>query len=236
MRRGLWIVLWLLTPLAWALAPCTPESEVGSGCRLAIADLHPTQGGIGLLQVEREQAALAEKSPKQLDKLMKKKEIPVVISPDGRFWLVDRHHLTTALWRSGVREARVRVIARLKDPANFWRQMRANHWVWLQDERGRPLEPDQLPARVQDLPDYPYRTLAGLLEDAGYIDKDQQVYFIEFAWATWLGEQMGWAGVDSHNLKVRLHEAKQLACSSRAAHLPGYPGQQCLLNPARSGH
>lgn len=227
MGRALWIVLWLLSPLVWALDPCTAQSEVGSWCRLPIERLHPTQGGVGLLQVERTRASLAGKSPKRLDKLMKKKEIPVVISPDGQFWLVDRHHLTTALWRSGVREARVKVIARLRDPANFWAQMRANHWAWLQDERGHPLDPARLPVRVADLPDYPYRTLAGLLEDAGYIDKSQQVYFIEFAWATWLGEQMGWAGVDSHNLKVRLHEAKQLACSSRAAHLPGYPGRLC---------
>jgi hypothetical protein len=30
-----------------------------------------------------------------------KKKIPIVIAPDGGYWLVDRHHLTKALWQQG---------------------------------------------------------------------------------------------------------------------------------------
>ncbi|MCF5867058.1 ParB-like protein [Aeromonas veronii] len=230
-----WLVLaCVLSQGAWALAPCQSDTAVGNWCEIGIDALHPTQGGVGQIQVDETQATLAGMSAKQLDKLMKKKEIPVVIAPDGSYWLVDRHHLTKALWQQGVKDARVKVIGRLQDKANFWSQMQNNHWAWLKDEKGQPLTPEQLPTSIDKLPDYPYRTLAGLLQNAGYFRKDKQVYFVEFAWASWLGKQMQWMPVDNSNLAARLQQAKRLACGSDASDLPGYPGKQCSLNQSKS--
>ncbi|MBL0621327.1 ParB-like protein [Aeromonas veronii] len=230
-----WLLLaCVLSQGAWALAPCQSDTAVGNWCEIGIDALHPTQGGVGQIQVDETQATLAGMSTKQLDKLMKKKEIPVVIAPDGSYWLVDRHHLTKALWQQGVKEARVKVIGRLQDKANFWSQMQNNHWAWLKDEKGQPLTPEQLPTGIDKLPDYPYRTLAGLLQNAGYFRKDKQVYFVEFAWASWLGKQMQWMPVDRANLAARLQQAKRLACGSDAKGLPGYPGKQCSLNQSKS--
>lgn len=230
-----WLLLaCVLSQSAWALAPCQSDTAVGNWCEIGIDALHPTQGGVGQIQVDETQATLAGMSAKQLDKLMKKKEIPVVIAPDGSYWLVDRHHLTKALWQQGVKDARVKVIGRLQDKANFWSQMQNNHWAWLKDEKGQPLTPEQLPTSIDKLPDYPYRTLAGLLQNAGYFRKDKQVYFVEFAWASWLGKQMQWMPVDSANLAARLQQAKRLACCSDASDLPGYPGKQCSLNQSKS--
>ncbi|WP_429078122.1 ParB-like protein [Aeromonas veronii] len=230
-----WLLLaCMLSQGAWALAPCQSDTAVGNWCEIGIDALHPTQGGVGQMQVDETQATLAGMSAKQLDKLMKKKEIPVVIAPDGSYWLVDRHHLTKALWQQGVKDARVKVIGRLQDKANFWSQMQNNHWAWLKDEKGQPLTPEQLPSSIDKLPDYPYRTLAGLLQNAGYFRKDKQVYFVEFAWASWLGKQMQWMPVDNSNLAARLQQAKRLACGSDAKELPGYPGKQCSLNQSKS--
>ncbi|WP_447739757.1 ParB-like protein [Aeromonas veronii] len=230
-----WLLLaCVLSQGAWALAPCQSNTAVGNWCEIGIDALHPTQGGVGQIQVDETQATLAGMSAKQLDKLMKKKEIPVVIAPDGSYWLVDRHHLTKALWQQGVKDARVKVIGRLQDKANFWSQMQNNHWAWLKDEKGQPLTPEQLPTSIDKLPDYPYRTLAGLLQNAGYFRKDKQVYFVEFAWASWLGKQMQWMPVDNSNLAARLQQAKRLACGSDASDLPGYPGKQCSLNQSKS--
>ncbi|MBF4391147.1 chromosome partitioning protein ParB, partial [Vibrio anguillarum] len=58
-----------------------------------------------------------------------------------------------------------------------------------------------------------------------------------FAWASWLGEQMNWVLVNASTLPERLEQAAQLACSSAAKALPGYPGEQCstmrhLINTA----
>ncbi len=44
---------------AWALAPCERESQVGSWCEVNIDQLHPTQGGVGQIQVDNTQAELA---------------------------------------------------------------------------------------------------------------------------------------------------------------------------------
>ena len=81
-----WMLLaCVLSQGAWALAPCEKTSQVGSWCEVSIDQLHPTQGGVGQLQVDTTVRELADKSEKQLDKLMKKKEIPVVIAPDGGY-------------------------------------------------------------------------------------------------------------------------------------------------------
>ena len=230
-----WLLLaCVLSQGAWALAPCQSDTAVGNWCEIGIDALHPTQGGVGQIQVDETQATLAGMSAKQLDKLMKKKEIPVVIAPDGGYWLVDRHHLTKALWQQGVKAVRVKVIARLQDRGSFWSQMQNNHWAWLKNERGQPFTPEQLPGHIGELPDYPYRTLAGLLQDAGYFSKQDQVYFVEFAWASWLGQQMAWQPVNAANLADRLAEAKRLACNSKASALPGYPGKQCRVNQSRT--
>jgi len=224
-----WLLLAaILSPQAFAAAPCTPDTAPGELCEVAIDQLRPTQAGIGQLQVDEEQKKLADKSAKKLEKYAVKKEIPVVISPQGEYWLVDRHHLTRTLWQLGVKKTTVKVIAHLQDKATFWPQMEKNHWVWLKNEKGQSITPEQLPKRIADLPDYPYRSLAGQLQDEGYFDKKKQVYFVEFAWASWLGEKMGWQSVNAGNLKERLNQAKTLACEPDAKTLPGYPGEKCL--------
>lgn len=226
MKAGALLTLFIASPVL-AISPCSPQTQPGSQCEIAIEKLRPTQPFVGQLQVDENQARLAEKSHKQLDKYLDKKPIPVVISPEGNYWLVDRHHLTKALWQLGVKEVPVNVIAHLQDKNTFWQQMSANHWVWLKDEKGAAVSPQQLPQHIGDLPDYPYRSLAGELQDAGYYEKNKQVYFVEFAWANWLGEQMHWADVTAKNLPERLEQAKKLACSPQAKALPGYPGKMC---------
>lgn len=223
-----WILLtFIVSHPVFALSPCSTDSEVGNWCEVSIDQLHPTQPGIGQLQVDMDQAKLSKKSGSKLDNYLAKKEIPIVISPNGDYWLVDRHHLTKALWQQGVKKARVKIIAKLPDSASFWQQMEKNHWVWLYNERGLRVTPEALPNHVGDLPDYPYRALAGFLQDEGYFEKHEQVYFVEFAWASWLGKKMGWLPINSDNLTERLEQAKILACSAEAKALPGYPGKMC---------
>ncbi|WP_276148000.1 ParB-like protein, partial [Pseudomonas aeruginosa] len=116
---------------------CSPQTSVGSWCELPLAALHPTQQNVGLLQVEDDQAKLAGKKPKALERYLRKKEIPVVIGPGGRFYLTDRHHLSSALWRLDPKQGvPVKVIGRLPQASDFWEKMQENHWVWLHDARG----------------------------------------------------------------------------------------------------
>ncbi|SCK05092.1 ParB-like protein [Vogesella sp. LIG4] len=208
-------------------APCQPDTPAGDWCDTPLAALHPTQGGVGMLQVADEAEALRGLSADKLAAKIRKKVIPVVIGPQGRLYLVDRHHFASALLRIGVSTASVQVIGHLPRADDFWQQMQAQHWAWLRDEHGQPLAPAALPATLAALPDYPYRSLAGQLQDKGYFRKRDAVYFVEFAWASWLGQRMGWAPVDRASLPTRLKQAEKLACTRDASQLPGYPGKAC---------
>ncbi|MDN0081169.1 ParB/Srx family N-terminal domain-containing protein [Crenobacter sp. SG2305] len=232
-RLVLALLLGLLGNLASAetLPACTPQSAVGSRCEVPLVQLHPTQPGVGLMQVADERARLAKRagkdSPEAFQTYLIKKRIPIVIGPDGGFYLVDRHHLSRALWDNGVRQAPAEIEGRLADAAGFWPTMQARHWAWLKDEHGKALDPGTLPATVAALPDYPYRSLAGYAERAGLFRKDGQVYFIEFAWAQYLGEQLGWRPIERATLPATLEAARAAACAPAAADLPGYPGAVC---------
>lgn len=226
------LCLGLIAGPAWAdvLPACSAQTAVGAACWLSLDQLRPTQPGVGLLQVADESKKLAKlqaRGDEALTAYVVKKHIPVVIGPDGGFWLVDRHHLSRALWNNGVRQAPVSIAGRLENADTFWQDMQARHWAWLRDERGNMVAPSSLPKRIGDVPDDPYRSLAGYAEDQGLFRKNGQVFFIEFAWARYLGEKLGWAPVTRDTLKQRLQEARQWACQPEAAGLPGYPGAAC---------
>jgi len=232
-RLVLAVLLGLAVQLASAevLPACTPQSAVGSRCEVQLEQLRPTQPGVGLLQVADERTKLAKRAkkdtPEAFQNYLIKKRIPIVIGPDGGFYLVDRHHLSRALWDNGVRQAPAVIEGRLADVAGFWPTMQVRHWAWLKDEHGRAIDPSALPSSIAALPDYPYRSLAGYAEDAGLFRKDGQVYFIEFAWAQYLGEKLGWRLVDRTTLPATLDAARAAACAPDAASLPGYPGTAC---------
>jgi len=214
-------------PATAGTLPCTPQLPVGTVCEADLAQLQPTQFGVGLLQVSDEMRKLKGKSPAKLRKTALKKRIAVVIGPDGGLWLVDRHHFSRALWELGERKAPVSIVGRIDRRDGFWQAMKAAKWAWLYDERGNPRDPADLPPQIEDMPDYSYRALAGFAEDEHLFSKPGQIYFIEFAWARYFGEQLGWAPITAENLSQRLHQARRVACQPAAAGLPGYPGAAC---------
>lgn len=205
-------------------ADCTAQTAVGDFCVLPIDALRPTQSAVGFLQVADDVKSLRKK--KELRKWMKKKLIPVVISPEGEFYLTDRHHTSRALWEAGEKTLLVKVIAKLDQPARFWPEMQAQHWVYLYDERGNAITPAQLPRSIAALSDDPYRALAGFAQDAGFYKKTS-AYFMEFAWARYFGNAMQWQPISEVNLKQSLRTAEQLACAPAAQSLPGYFVERC---------
>jgi hypothetical protein len=230
--KSLWfLLLGMVLAKAAIAAPqheaCHPRLAVGSICEAQLADLHPTQFGVGLLEVAQTKRELLKKTPAGVRQTVLKKQIAVVIGPDGKLWLVDRHHLSRALWDMGERQAPVHIVGRVEHADRFWQVMSDSHWAWLFDERGNSLDPANLPAHIEDLPDFGYRSLAGFAEDEYMFDKPSRVYFIEFAWARYFGEQLGWAEVTAETVRQRLEDARRLACLPAAASLPGYPGRAC---------
>lgn len=218
-----WIVL---AGTAHAEPDCSLSVPVNGRCDIAISMLHPTQTGIGLIQVEERAARL--RGQQGLEKFTAQHPVPVVQAPNGSFYLTDSHHLVSVLYRVGAQKVTAQVIGRFSDPGSFWQEMQARHWVYLFDTRGRPIPPQALPHSVADLADDPYRALAGYAEDAGYFRKTD-AYFMEFHWARYFGDRMGWQPIDRMNLLSALQTAERLACQPEAHDLPGYAG------PCQSG-
>lgn len=215
------VVLSLLCSRALAEPACSRAVPVHGKCEIALQALHPTQPAIGMIQVEERAARMRHDAG--VEKNGSKWAVPVVQAPDGEFYLTDGHHLASALVRIGADKITAEIIHRFDNPATFWDEMRARHWVYLFDPRGNPITPAALPARIQDLADDPYRTLAGYAENAGFFKKTD-AYFMEFQWARYFGARMGWQPVDRLNLLAALQAAEKLACQPEAKDLPGYAG------------
>lgn len=218
---------------AWAddLPGCNPGTNVGEVCEQDISQLHPTQPGVGLLQVRAEQRKLSKKTPEALQRYIVKARVPVVVSSDGRYWLVDRHHLSRALWENGVRRIPVVIEGKLAMSAHFWADMEQRHWAWLKNEHGQVVSSAAIPDHVFDLPDYPYRSVAGYARNAGAYGKTDQIYFVEFVWASYFGRKLAWKPVSTENMSDIVKEALSAACLPDAANLPGYPGPACHSHP-----
>ena len=118
----------------------------------------------------------------------------VVIGNGGRLYLVDGHHTFTSFIESPDggpnMHVRVRVLANLHNmgPAEFWRTMDANHWVWLRDENNQPITTAQLPSKLglvnfkNDL----YRGLVYFTRDIAYQQNASNANYQEFYWGSWL--------------------------------------------------
>lgn len=221
-RRALMIfAVALAASDAFAAPACGGSTSVNAACEIAISALRPMQPAVGMIQVEERAARMKP----GIDGVAytSKRPVPVVQAPDGAFYLTDSHHLVSVLSRVGATRVKAQVIGRFDNPATFWQQMQARHWVYLFDAKGNPITPALLPKHIADLGDDPYRALAGYAESAGYFRKTD-AYFMEFEWARYFGSHMHWQPVDRMNLLTALQTAEKLACSPQAGNLPGYTG------------
>ncbi|HJV84882.1 MAG TPA: ParB-like protein [Noviherbaspirillum sp.] len=206
---------------------CDRSTPIDAKCEISLSALHPTQPAIGLIPVEERVGHF--KPVTDFVKYTSKRPVPVVQGPDGTFYLTDSHHLVSVLLRVGADKVMAQVIGRLDDPANFWQEMQARHWVYLFDSKGNSIPPSALPVRIDELADDPYRALATYAETAGYFRRTD-AYFMEFEWARYFGMQMGWQPIKRLNLLSALQAAERLACKPEAKDLPGYAG------PCQSGN
>lgn len=139
--------------------------------------------------------------------------VPVVIGPDGEYYITDHHHLSTAVWRADIPQEAKHVYGFVlhdwsdKSMDVFWQSMIEGSLTWLYDDKGDgPLNPYLLPKSIGDILNDPYRTLSRWLRDCGCYTKDSlkeksrlvdvshkyiptsqaKAFFIEFRWANFL--------------------------------------------------
>src|SRR6201995_881922 len=178
---------------------------------IPILDLRPTQMTVGMREVKEKRKRFREQDEKKQSAMIGKHMIPVVLGPDGRYYVVDHHHLARALHEEGVKNVLVTVIGDLTmvEREAFWGVMDNKRWVYPYDAKGERRHFKALPKSIPDLKDDPYRSIAGELRRAGGFAKDTTP-FSEFLWADFLRRHIPRKMADAHFGKA-MEKALELA-------------------------
>ncbi len=189
---------------------------------VALAELRPTQITVGMREV-REKRRHWRTLPHQAE-FLGSHLIPVIHGYKGRYYVIDHHHLVRALHMEGVTQIAITVVADLTklDKEGFWTFLDNRGWLHPYDANGRRRPYTDLPRRVEDLADDPYRSLAGELRRAGGFAKDTTP-FSEFLWADFLRRRIKRPRLQA-SFSAALERALQLARSEHANYLPGWCG------------
>jgi hypothetical protein len=183
----------------------------------------PTQGGIGLRQVDKKQKKIERfKSHLEREAYIGERPIPIVKAPGGDIYLLDRHHLALALLKSGTTKTRgyvVRDWSNVQSDEEFVSLMTEQNWFHCFDGDGATVPgPSWLPKTLLELPDDPFRSLASAVrKKGGFAKVEGDPFFTEFRWANFFRERMvigEWSDSVAHAIK--------LARSPAAMGLPGY--------------
>jgi hypothetical protein len=221
------------TPAAHAVAPaaiaaaalCTAQSARGVTCGVAIDQLHPTQLTYGAIEVERRAAKIADMDAAERRSYLKEHVVPLVVGPQGVFYVTDHHHFAMAYAQivgdSAVVLATIQENWGTLDPAVFWPKMADAQYTYLFDEHGEgPMTLAALPQDVFGLRDDPFRSLAwGVKKAGGY--QDSTVPHADFQWANFLRTRFA-ADTVRGDFDTTVERAVDAAHSASARDLPGY--------------
>jgi hypothetical protein len=192
--------------------------------KIELLTLIPTQCSVGLHQVKMKAKKIRNMNRRDLKQYLHDRPVPVV-HRNGKYYLIDRHHLCSACILIDIKKVKIIITADFSDARNdeeFWTRMQENSSVLLQDSNGLLITPSMLPKTLTELSDDSYRSLAGLVRDAGAISK-VNVPFSEFIWANFFRKHFDKKVVDEM-LHSNLKNAVRLAKSKLAKDIPGYIG------------
>jgi hypothetical protein len=200
---------------------------------VAIAALCPTQITIGMREVAEK--CRRWRDVKNKEAFLARRVIPVLLGPNRDCYLIDRHHLTRALLDEGVAEVAVMVWADLSHlpKTAFWNLLDNRGWCHPYDDRGKRIEFDQMPRRIADLRDDPFRSLSGETRRRGGFTKNATP-FSEFIWADFLRRRMKRQLVE-RDFEGAVADALGLVRSREAACLPGWCRPDANQGPALQG-
>ena len=188
---------------------------------LPVTSLLPTQGAVGKHQVNIRAKKLRKMKDHELVAYLEARPVPVVLDRKGNYYSIDRHHLCAACIINKIDQVFIVMIADFSDTkteAEFWTRMQDAHYVLLQDAQGVPIRPDQLPSSMNTLDDDPFRSLAGMVRDAGAIHK-VDTPFNEFVWAAFFRQHIDMVEDMIHS---KFETCMKMARSDLAKNLPGY--------------
>ncbi len=191
---------------------------------VAILSLRPTQITVGMREVEDKRRRWRDHPDSKKSNFLGTHLIPVILGPKDQSYIIDHHHLVLALHREGVKQIATTVVADLsKQPRDvFWTYLEHHCWVHPYDSDGRRCSYKEIPKRISDMVDDPFRSLAGELRLHGGFAKDVTP-FSEFLWADFLRHQVKRKLLE-RDFPAALRMALRLARTDEANYLPGWCG------------
>src|ERR1700690_461664 len=193
--------------------------------RARLNQFRPTHLSVGYTEVELKRAQWRAMKRREREAELARHVFPSVLGPERTHFIIDHHHLGIALLESGVREvwlAELDDLSWLEMPV-FWRTMEFRSWTHPYDQRGRRRSYDEMPERLSQLKNDPYRSLAGMVRRAGGFAKEQTA-FAEFLWADFFRPHID-AELISEQPRRATKAGVKLAQSSSARYLPGWSGK-----------
>lgn len=211
-------------PLMSSRAPWSAETTVQAGrsthpvrlgidCYLwPISQLRPTQMAVGWREVAEKRRRGLGAAPRSA---------PAVLGPKGVAYVLDRHHSLCARQQQGEAVAAVHIVEDLQhlSPAAFWRRLDQRGWCRPYDALGQRRAFGDMPERLADLGDDPFRSLASALRRLGGYRKSSGP-FSEFRWADHLRAHIAPALLE-RDFETAVGVALKLARRPEAASLPG---------------
>jgi len=190
--------------------------------------LRPTQITVGMREVKRKSKGWKEKNNKKVAKKLGKDDhmIPTVLGQGGLHYVIDHHHLARALHDAGITEVLCTVVHdfSMLDPRTFWFNLDNRGLMHPFDAEGKRCSRHEIPEKISELVDDPYRSLAGELRRRGGFAKDTTP-FSEFLWADFFRTRIKRKAIeDDKGFANALNEALELAKSEKAKYLPGWCG------------
>lgn len=186
--------------------------------------LRPTQMTVGMGEVRQKSDHWRTLDPQQRSRYLSRHWFPAVRGPKARYYIIDHHHLGMALILEKVQSTQ---LVLMKDFAalsqhEFWVVMDHYQWVHPYDSRGHRRDFSELPRKLTDLIDDPYRSLAGVIKSSGGFPKDGEP-FAEFLWADFFRRRIS-AHMLQTDPEAAVCRAQELAHGRDASHLPGWSG------------
>jgi hypothetical protein len=196
--------------------------------RAQLRRLRPTQLSVGYAEVELKARQWLRLGKKQRRIQLEHHVFPAVLGPGKNHYIVDHHHLGIALLREGIEEVFITVLDDMSwlDAPVFWRTMEFRAWSHPYDNRGRRREYRDMPQRLTELKDDPYRSLAGLVRNAGGFAKSDSP-FVEFLWADYFRPLVSERLIKRAPRRAT-REGVRLARANDARYLPGWSGKTSL--------
>lgn len=189
-----------------------------------LADLRPTQITVGFKEVEQKRKEFAELKPKQRQAKMCEQLFPVVKGLEGKYFILDHHHAALAMLKEDAKQIQAGLVEDLSDLSEtaFWTYLDHFSWMHVYDKNGLKRNSCDIPERLADMADDPYRSFAGAVRDAGGFAKPPEP-FQEFLWANFFRERIG-RKLLKLDWDAAVKEALDMAKSKDAKHIPGWCG------------